>query len=437
MHKICLTLPTNRACAATISAIGEEAAYAATHFDVEVHLLILDSCEESAFAIHAKAVEATPATPNVIVHHLDEAAQRNFLRRVVDRSGVDRPDLFLDLMLPAAVSYGACTNRAFLIAAALGCASVHRRDSDSNYQTLDGQPVFPIHHELTSLGKRARDAASGVSETVLDPAHADKPVVLAGSSFVGELSVDIGEIQRLDPEAYFDIVSLWAPPEWSPEKKRRLVEESFTGAGTDPFVRDHSTLTIVDPMRLDMCNISFRHEVYERVPLPPATDTIGSDYFLMHLVHDARLPGVLHNRNIVNFYTEERRTDSGFVAYQLRLTKFFLSMLYFNAVYAEMATAGAALLDAEQRLRPAAVAELARAAARSDRAENVHRLRSLDRSYRSLGGRYAAFADTLAARGPRLLDEAQADIEDFALLIEAWAALIHASKATSVHEPHR
>ncbi|MFI6977637.1 DUF6271 family protein [Embleya sp. NPDC050154] len=437
MRKICLTLPTNRACAATISAIGEEAAYAAQHFDVEVHLLILDSSDPRAYAAHAQVVEASPESANVIVHHLDEARQRDFLCAVIDRAGVGKPDLLLDLMLPNTVSYGACTNRAFLIAAALGCASIHRRDSDSTYQTHEGEPVFPIHHELTSLGKRAGDAASGVSETALDPAHADKPVVLAGGSFVGELSVDIGEIQRIDPVAYHDIVGLWAPPEWSEQQKRTLVAESFTGAGTAPFVRDHSTLTIVDPMRIDMCNIGFHHQVYERVPLPPATDTIGSDYFLMHLVHDAALPGVLHNRHIVNFYTPERRTDSGFVAYQLRLTKFFLSMLHFNFIYARMATKGDALLDAEGHVRPDSIAELARESARLDHAENVRRLRSLDRSYRRLGGRYAAFADTLAERGPRLLDEAQADIEDFALLIEAWAALIHASKATSVHEPHR
>ncbi|MGW1991778.1 DUF6271 family protein [Embleya sp. NPDC001921] len=437
MHRICLTLPTNRACAATISAIGEEAAYAARHFDVEVHLLILDSADPRAHAAHAKVVDEAPESPNVIVHHLDEARQRDFLRTVIDRAGVGKPDLMLDLMLPDTVSYGACTNRAFLIAAALGCASIHRRDSDSTYQTHRGEPVFPIHHELTSLGKRAGDAVSGVSENALDPAYEDRSVVLAGASFVGELSVDIGEIRRIDPEIYHDIVGLWAPPEWSEQQKRALVAESFTGSGTDPFVRDHSTLTIVDPMRIDMCNIGFHHQVYERVPLPPATDTIGSDYFLMHLVHDAALPGVLHNRHIVNFYTPERRTDSGFVAYQLRLTKFFLSMLHFNFIYARMATAGDALLDADGHIRPHSIAELARESARLDHIENVRRLHSLDRSYRRLGGRYAAFADTLADRGPRLLDEAQADIEDFALLIEAWAALIHASKATSVHEPHR
>ncbi|MEY9945856.1 DUF6271 family protein [Kitasatospora sp. GAS1066B] len=432
MRRICLTLPTNRACVATISAIHEEARYAAEQFDVEVHLLILDSSDERTFAEHARVVAAAAPLPNVLVHHLDEAAQRAFLQRVIKEAGVAEPELILDLMLPAAVSYGACTNRAFLIGSALGCASVHRRDSDSDYQVLDGERIFPIHHELRSLGKRAGDAAAQVTESTLDPAHADKPVVLVGSSFVGELSVDISEIRELDPEVYHDVVSLWAPADWSAAQKRALVEESFTGAGTEAFTRDHATLAVLDPMRVDMCNVSFQ-QVHERVPLPPATETIGSDYFLLHLVQDARLPGVLHNRNIVNFYTGERRTDAGFLAYQLRFTKFLLSMLYFNACYARMAAAGESLLDEQQQVRAGTVAEIVRQSAGLDRTENIQRLERLDRCYRTLGGRYAAFADLLAARRGQLLDEARLDIENFALLIDAWAALVRASKATDAH----
>lgn len=431
MRRICLTLPTNRECAATISAISEEADYAAIHFDVEVHLLILDSSDEPAFAGHAKVIGEAQAhrAPNVIVHHLDEARQRNLLQQVIHRADLTKPDLILDLMLPADVSYGACTNRAFLIANTLGCKSVHRRDSDSRYQVLDGRPVFPIHHELLSLGKRAADAAGSVFETDLGPAHAHKPVVLVGSSFVGELSVDISEVKEIDPEIYYDVVSLWAPEQWPDAEKRQLVDQSFKGAGTDLFTEDHSTLTMVDPMRVDMCNISFRHELYDRVPLPPATNTIGSDYFLMHLVYDTALPGVLHNRNIVNFYTAERRIDSGFIAYQLRLTKFFLSMLYFHHLYARMATAGESLLDEQHQVRSSEIAELARESAQLDRGENVRRLDSLDHSYRKLGGRYAEFADLLSTRVERLIDEAREDIENFALLIEAWGALTRASKA--------
>ncbi|MFF4395243.1 DUF6271 family protein [Streptomyces sp. NPDC001480] len=431
-HRICLALPTNRACAPTLAAVAEEAAHAARHSDAEVRLLVLDSCDERTRSEHARVLAALPPVPGLTIHHLDEAGQRDFLRDVIHRAAPAAPDRMLDLMLPSGVSYGACTNRAFLIASALGCRSVHRRDSDSAYQSANGEPVFPVHHELPSLGMPAARAAANVSETDLDPAHADRPVSLAGASFIGELSVDIGEIQRLDQDLHHEVVSLWAPGDWSEERKRELVAESFKGAGTAPFAGDHSTLTLVDPMRVDMCNIALHHEVYERVPLPPATDTIGSDYFLLHLVHDATLPGVLHNRHIENFHTPERRTHSGFLAYQTRFVKFLLSMLYFHHVYDRMAESGAALLDDRHRVRADAVVGFLRGSTRLDRSENVWRLDRIDNAYRKLGGRYADFADLLAVRRERLLDEARRDIEDFALLIEAWPALVDAARATGL-----
>ncbi|MCW1097164.1 DUF6271 family protein [Streptomyces sp. RS2] len=434
MRSICLTLPTNRHCPDTVTALGEEAAYAADYFDIEVHLLVLDSCPPADRAAHAAALRHLPAHPRITAHHLDEAAQRDFLTRVTARSGSTKPELLLDLMLPDGLSYGACTNRAFLIAAALGCESVHRRDSDSRYQRVDGRTVFPVHHELLSLGERAADAAAGVTEPVaLDDDLRERRVAMVGSSFVGELSVDIAQIRDADPAVYHDVVSLWAPEGWSAEQKRALVEESFTGAGTEPFTADRSLLTVVDPMRVDMCNIAFHGPtVSERVPLPPARDTIGSDYFLIHLVHDARLPGVLHNRNIVNYYTGERRTGPGFLAYQTRFAKFLLSMLYFHHVYDRMAEAGDALLDEHGRVRPAAVAALARESTALDTAENVRRLDALDTAYRRLGGRYTEFADLLAARRARLLDEARGDMADFALLTEAWESMATAARATPV-----
>lgn len=427
-RRICLTLPTNRSCIPTIADIGEEAAYAAGQFGVEVHLLILDSCDSSTFADHAKAVGALPMVPNVIVHHLDERRQRDFLREVIERSGLAEPELLLDLMLPDTVSYGACTNRAFLLAAALGCASIHRRDSDSGYQTLDGEPVFPIHHELLSLGRTGADAADGVTDNALDPVHGLKPVSVVGGSFVGELSVDVSEIKEADPGIYHDVVSLWAPPEWPEEEVRGLVEESFIGAGTEPFSVDRSVLDVPDIWRLDMCNIGFDSELYERVPLPPATDTIGSDYFLLHVVRHAPLPAVVHNRHIVNFYTAERRTGSGFTAYQLRFVKFLLSMLYLHPVYFDLEEAGPALLDAQHHVDAAQIAGFARRTAGADRTENIRRLDVVDRCYRQLGGRYAEFADHLLPLRESLLDRAQTDIEHFALLIDAWRPLVAASR---------
>lgn len=124
-------------------------------------------------AWHARAVREAGLAPGVVAHHLDEAAQAVFLRAAIERAGLADPDRVLGLMLPSAVSYGACTNRAFLIAAALGCRSVHRRDSDSRYQERDGEPVFPVRHELAFLGKGAREAAAAVTEDRLAAEHAE------------------------------------------------------------------------------------------------------------------------------------------------------------------------------------------------------------------------------------------------------------------------
>lgn len=426
--RICLALPTNRPCADTLAALHAEAVYGADNFEVEIHVLILDSSDSTAHAAHRAAVDALAAVPHVAVHLLNETAQRVFIERVIADSGLDDGERLLGLMLPRGVSYGACTNRAFLIAAALGCESVHRRDSDSAYQTLHGSPVFPIHHELAALGRRAGDAVGAVTESTLEPAQADRTVVIAGASFVGELSVDIGEIERLDNDVYHEVVGLWAPADWTEARKRELVSESFRGAGLEPFVQDHSVLGGVDPMRIDMCNIAFHRDAFARVPLLPALDTIGSDYFLMHAIYDAGLPGVLHNRHIVNYYTQERRTDSGFAAYQLRFTKFFLSMLYLNHIYERMGEAGETLLDESGRLRSAAIAELARESTRLDTSENRWRLETIDRCYRKLGGRYAAFADSIALRHAELIDQARTDIEEFALLTEVWEPLLRTAR---------
>ncbi|GAA0586880.1 DUF6271 family protein [Streptomyces crystallinus] len=430
MRRVCLTLPTNRACPRTIAAVAEEAAYGARHFGVEVRLLILDSSDPAALAEHRAAVAALPPAPGVLVHHLDETEQRRFLREVIARAALPEPGQLLHLMLPSAVSYGACTNRAFLLAEAFGCSSVHRRDSDSHYPSLAGTPVFPLHHELTTLGLPATEAAGHVTRCRLDPASAHRRVVLVGGSFTGAMSVDVEEIHRLDPEVYEQVVGLSVPEAHPGIWRRNLIAQAFRGAGTTPFTTDRTTLTHVSPTRVDMCNIALDRTVYARVPLPPAIETIGSDYFLLHLVEGARLPGVLHNRHIVNFHTEERRSDSGFLAYQWRFAKYLMSTPHWEGLYAHLASLGEEILDSEGFADAFAVASFARRSAALDPGSSAPRLDLLDRCYRTLGGRYAEAADHFAAHRDRLLTEPARDMEDFADLTDAWAALTEHARRT-------
>ncbi|MFF7013753.1 MULTISPECIES: DUF6271 family protein [Streptomyces] len=426
MRRICLTLPTHRECAATIAAVAEEAAYGAAEFGVEVRFLVLDSSPPPVLAAHRAAVAALPPAPGVAVHHLDEDGQRGILREAIGRSGTADPDRLLELLLPSRVSYGSCTDRAFLIAQALGCTSVHRRDSDSRYQTFDGRPVFPLHQELAFLGRAADEVKEPATRHRIAPGTGDRPVAVVGGSFVGEMSVDIAEIHGRDPDVYRELVGLSIPDDCPAIWRGHLVEESFRGAGDTAFDGDRTLLAPVSPTRVDMCNIALDHEVYRRVPLPPATDTIGTDYFLLGLAHDARLPGVEHNRHIVNFHTEERRTDAGFLAYQLRFARFLLAKAYLNDVHARTKAAGDALLDGEHRLRTALVAQFVRDSLARDPEEDTRRLDGVERAYRRLGGRYAEVADALAARRESLPAEVRDGMADFAFLLDHWPALTRA-----------
>ncbi|MGV9271371.1 DUF6271 family protein [Kitasatospora sp. NPDC003701] len=429
MQRVCLALPTMRPCPDTIVDLAEEAAYAVATFGVEVHLLVLDTTDAAAFAKNADAVASLTPTPGVFVHHLGNAQQREFLRRVIERSDAPDPELLLDLMLPQAVAYGSCVNRLFLGAAALGCTSAHLRNDDFDYQVVDGRKMFPIHQELLSIGRPAGEAVAGVTRSELDPADADKPVMLVSGSFIGELNVDIGEIHELDPAVYREVVRLWAPPVWSEEEKDAMVDVSFKGAGSEPFDTDDSALGVPDIWDVYMCNIALDHRAYEVLPLLPSTETIGSDYALLHALVHAKLPGVVHNRHIVNYYTPERRTGAGFISYQLRFVKFLLSMLYLYPVYGGMIDLGRGLLDERHGLKVEPILGLVRGSVDWDRAGNEHCLDVLDRSYRKLGGKYAELADVVAARRQQLLDEAREDAGRWAVLIGAWAGMATAARA--------
>lgn len=418
-----------------IATMGREASYAARVFDVEVHLLILDSCEGSAYSTNTHAVDTLREVTHdsrVVVHHLDEAQQREFFERALARAGLRNSSEVLRLMLPSGVSYGACINRAFIIAAALGCESVHHRDSDCEYQVADEAELFPIQHELASLGQPAASVLQNMTEVTLSKTHGVLPVAVVGGSFVGERSVDIADIDAADPEAYFDVVSLWASPRSSDSEKRALVEESFKGARNATFQMDSAKLALLDPMRMDMCNSGI-HRVYEWVPLCPATETIGSDYFLLHVIKHAGLPSVVHNRHILNYYTRERKTDSGFLAYQARFVKFLLSMLYLHDVYDRMEEAGSSMLDRDGRVRAKCISEFISASTRLDRSPNLEKLDQIDTTYRKLGGRYTVFAESLVPRRAQLLDEARSDMMDFATLVDAWGPFMEAAKSTPVY----
>lgn len=432
MNRICLALPTNRQCAETIALLHQEAEYAFSTFNIPVCLLIIDTSDEQALAANLAMVTSLETHQGVEVVHVDKHQQTQFLSTLCQAVTADESQRLLDLLLPEGVSYGACTNRAFLLAAALGCDSVHRRDSDCDYQLHQGNIVFPVHQELLALGKTAATVQDPSISNALSDAQRALPVSMVAASFIGEMSVDIEEIRQLSPSVYHNVVKLWAEQGASEQEQSQLVEQSFKGAGTQAFSEDKASLGRADPMLVDMCNISF-YGVHEKAPLPPAKDTIGSDYFLIHLVYHSALPALVHNRHITNFYTPERKTDEGFIRYQRRFIKFMLSMPYLHCAYKLMAAAGADnLLTPEQQINNAQVCHIIESTLNIDNTHCHVVFDQIIKNYTRLGGRYKALTNLLTDEKDSLIQQARTDMEDYLYLSRNWIQLINLAKESGL-----
>lgn len=488
MKRICLAIPTNRECTAAIAALVQEAGHAVQHFPVQVVVLIADTASSAIAAANAhallQAMHAMDAKTNAVeaqhnaldrrrieAHHFTAPEQAALLTQIISRAGLQareldherKRELEVDLerelhalLLPDTVSYGAATNRLFLLAQYLGCDSLHRRDSDSRYQSCTGREsrpalhgnepacatagadqvdsvIYPIHHELRCIGMPASTVATLVDQTIAAPLHADCPVMLVGASYVGALSIDVAPMFARDADAAYRIVGQFAPSHLSAADKRAWVDCSYLHTGQSRFEQDRSELAHGHSFLIDTCNICFS-QIQQVLPLPPACDTIGTDYFLLSLMNILALPVVHHNRHIENFHTPERRSAQGFVEYQFRLVKYFLYMSWLHAtvraldhakVQLWLAPPGATLAW-NLPLLHALLAEPEPLSRIDD--ENAAKLRELQQQYTRLGGAYAEFAALLAEQAPQLLQACRDDIARYAAFAPHWPALMRAAR---------
>lgn len=439
MKRICLAIPTNRECTAAIAALVQEADHAVRHFPVQVVILIADTASSGIAAANANALQQAMhaiGARRVEARHFTAPQQAALLTQILSRAALQQHELERDLhalLLPDCVSYGAATNRLFLLAQYLGCDSLHRRDSDSRYQQATDSVIYPIHHELRCIGLPASTVANLVDETVAAPLHADCPVMLVGASYVGALSIDVAPMFARDAEAAYRIVGQFAPSHLSAADKRAWVDCSYLHTGQSRFEQDRSELAHGHSFLIDTCNICFS-QIQQVLPLPPACDTIGTDYFLLSLMNILTLPVVHHNRHIENFHTSERRSAQGFTEYQFRLVKYFLYMSWLHATVRALDQAKAQLwlappgatLAWNLPLLHALLAE-PEPLARID-AENAAKLSELQQQYTRLGGAYAEFAALLAEQAPQLLQACRDDIARYAAFAPHWPALMRAAR---------
>lgn len=435
-RRVCLAIPCNRECGHAIAGLASEAACVAHTPGLEVLVLISDTSDPATQAANARQVQHSQAESGQPLIHLTTDQQRDFLQRMLAATDL-APTLatrLQGLLLPDGISYGAATNRLFLFAASLGCESVHRRDSDSHYLQHQGQPRYPLLQELRYLGREAHHLGEEVTQVDAHLPEQECPVMLVGGSYRGETSIDIMPMYQANPALCHEILGLWTPRDMSAAEQQAFNNRMFLQRQHDPFEHDRAILTTADADErpVDMCNVSF-YAIHEQVPLPTAPGTIGADYFLIDLLRALALPVVHHNRDILNYYTPERRTEAGFIDYQLRLARFFLYMSYAHEIVAQLGALPNRIISRDWQIDQAALAGLIEQAAGGCDQENADKLAVLCRALPQLGATYARAAEEIARQKARLLSQAKQDMLDFAFLVQHWPCLIRASQRTRLH----
>ncbi|MCE0556405.1 DUF6271 family protein [Motilimonas sp. E26] len=423
-RRICLAMPTNRACAEGIEAIVREANFAVHRCGVEVILLIADTAADDALVINKQAVlrQQTLTVPGVKLIHLDREQQFTILHNVTRH--LSNGEKIVQQLLPRDASYGAATNRLFIFAESYGCDSVHRRDSDSGYQTKEGEEVFPIEHEIAFAKLDVLESSWRVEQSLSAQHLPEQPIYISGASFVGERSVDVEPLLERSESAFYDVLGLMCPLQFSQQQKQLLVQNAFSSKAT-AFEKDKVELVQGQAVNIDMCNICFT-DIYRLIPLPNCSETIGADYFYLQLMKYEKLTFVQHNRHIDNFYTPERRTVSGRVIYQLRLVNYLLYMSFNHALFAYLKQSGQLVLNVNGGAAPAneVLLQAIKAVQPTLSYELKQKLDLIIAAYEPLGDEFTQTALFIKQSQQSMINKVLSDINAFADLVEIWPTII-------------
>jgi len=421
-------LPTNRVCDKAIQHLANEAMLAGELFNIDIVMLILDTSDSKNFALNKFTIDHLGLPMTIQVIHLSRSQQREYIKGWINE--IQPPVTYesnvsmIKQLLPDGVSYGAAMNRAFLFSNHLGCDTIHRRDSDSDYQYVKGKWIYPIIHELRFLGSN-NEAVNKLKSKV--PLGSYRDIHLVGGSYVGAWSMDVEGLYDKNRQAFYNSVGLCMPDQLSDHDKHTLVDELFVNRDVDVFQYDEIELGYANTAPIDMCNVSF-WRIHQQLPVPNALDTIGTDYFLIAILQALEVPTVHHNRHIKNYHTARRKTESGFIDYQCRIVKFYLYMSYLYAICAEINGSNKNYVDDRITITAGVLSRIIKSIVTPQKLiDNKQKLQKIIDAYDAAGGSYQVLSKQLVREQDNLVQEAQNDMQLFAEWLDLWDVLIHVS----------
>lgn len=309
-------VPTDRLSEHSLRAYAAEAD-ALHDAGVSSAFVLVESNDAAHVAHHAALLEDLRARLSVPLIHFDLARQAAFMQILFLGAGIEATTAawLRNVLLTSRLSYGAGPNKAALLASFLGAESLHRRDSDTVPQVLDGVPLHPSHLEVAVIGRRIGEArrmaghASGPNPTL--------PVLAVGTDYLGAPALDRHAFARLSVELLSRHEALDHPDATDPEIAARI-HRKYVHRDQSPYIGDR--VEIDEQGRTEMGAFAIA-ELFRLVPEMPLTDTLGTDYFVKNLAYRLGLPVVWHSRRVVHDHAVARDPSDAvlrFVHYAMR-----------------------------------------------------------------------------------------------------------------------
>lgn len=415
-------IPTHRNCPDVLNAVAEEIAAAAKRSSDEFRLLLIDDRPAGLAEANRLAAADAAGASGIDIDWLDVDGWHGFVEALVKSCGLSGPegDLARTALRKPSGSYAGGMNKAALIAAHLGAATLHRRDSDE----------FPARDERTGVTTLEVEIAALTAEL---PAGAGPLAVpfFAGSSVDGEPTRDHRDLDRVAGHFGRDLDALSS-------RRRPPSEEAL------PRVAGVVTVSALLDVELErdvvgrtQVGISASREVYRWVPEMPAVGVLGTDHFQKGLLYQFGLPVCWHPMSAYHEYEPWRaeQVDHAHLArYVVSEMRYAVLRYYWNAANETLRGFGPGVFSGEGGFPADDYADAFAGALVLDGAEavaegflDIHR-RAVALASGDLRERLSVRVAALREERPRVVRYVRSAIEEFVALTRLWPRLVRGAE---------
>lgn len=324
-------IPTNRLCVNSLESLLTEIILVEDKYDIEMKVVLIDSSHPKyasenreallRMAENFKKSQAYFFTPE----YLDAICEDT-----VNNVCPDEKDILLRLLTGRKYSYGMAANRTFLVAALFDCDYLHRRDSDTFIQHLDdGRILSPLEIELKFLGRNILTLKDLVDDSYLF--SSDETVYMVGGGYKGNWAIDYEDLVE-DIDSLNKLIHL-AKPSMSCDEIKDYVNRKYINGCKEKYENDILSFSL--SKFIDVGNFSL-YKIYNFLPVSPAVETSGTDYFFHGILEQLGKPKLYHNRRVIHKYDSDRYDDNSLNSYHLSKAKARCLALYDNLLFEEI-----------------------------------------------------------------------------------------------------